>query len=807
MQSGGYEGDGSNLSSSATPGGTSSGDDGSGKRRRMTFGGSGINSSTNASSSLAALPHQPASARLPPSDYVGSMGPPQLTAQPSQRSSQVAGQTQQKSPITPATARSLAASASAAATAAESSHAALARHRRVYSGDVHGSGGPILTSENNHGSPTGGDHAMDAHLGDLSNISPHNAFSRSTSFATQNTPSWLASGSRPVLNTSGSIGGPAHPSIQGHAASHPPGLGSQVLRGPDRASIGHNAATDFTRRKGWSARVVEELLDMVHVLDDEARFLYATPGIFQMTGWRAEELRGMPLWNYVHPEDVEDVKREFARMSTGKADMTCYYRFRRKPQTAADKRQKRADIELATAAGDSPSTSGVDSRGDSSSAEPASQRGPNRARRGASSTGSPDEDDTEEHWEIFETTGHAYVPPKPLQIDANGELNHDEIDKMLTDNLGEDGATSETNAGEKAGAGAQESPSSSSKVQYYFCSARVYPTKNVAMLDSFLELKLENERLRLLLADMDLKDGERMARRSSSRYNATDMDLKDGERMARRSSSRYNASEGHLDERKSGTDGQSQGRASLDDAAYHPDFFYKAELEAAADHRRESASSMNGAAWRRESGSDFAGHKSQPTSPPLGSNTIGNTPSSTMQRTLTSGTGVAEESEEDDDGDLGGTEDGSRKKKKPKGDEGDYVCTDCGRIDSPEWRKGPLGPKTLCNACGLRWAKKVKRSGGDPTAISNAAAKTPSKKSQAAAARAAAHAHRHAHQSTGIDIGMGVLMGQASQTATAHGAMNQIPAFMRDHSSQHLSTIQQHDMSPQHGTDLMNAHH
>ncbi|EAW10695.1 GATA transcription factor LreB [Aspergillus clavatus NRRL 1] len=40
---------------------------------------------------------------------------------------------------------------------------------------------------------------------------------------------------------------------------------------------------------------------------------------------------------------------------------------------------------------------------------------------------------------------------------------------------------------------------------------------------------------------------------------------------------------------------------------------------------------------------------------------------------------------------------------------GEYLCTDCGTSDSPEWRKGPEGPKTLCNACGLRWAKKEKK--------------------------------------------------------------------------------------------------
>lgn len=62
-----------------------------------------------------------------------------------------------------------------------------------------------------------------------------------------------------------------------------------------------------------------------------------------------------------------------------------------------------------------------------------------------------------------------------------------------------------------------------------------------------------------------------------------------------------------------------------------------------------------------------------------------------------------------------------------------HVCVTCGRTDSPEWRKvrvpvmcsysapsasyvyrveqGPMGPKTLCNACGLRWAKKARKNG------------------------------------------------------------------------------------------------
>ncbi|KAI8978576.1 hypothetical protein BDB01DRAFT_726012 [Pilobolus umbonatus] len=49
-----------------------------------------------------------------------------------------------------------------------------------------------------------------------------------------------------------------------------------------------------------------------------------------------------------------------------------------------------------------------------------------------------------------------------------------------------------------------------------------------------------------------------------------------------------------------------------------------------------------------------------------------------------------------------------KRRKKHKGAD-EFVCADCGTTASPEWRKGPHGPKTLCNACGLRWAKKNKK--------------------------------------------------------------------------------------------------
>ncbi|KAB5595984.1 GATA zinc finger domain-containing protein 8 [Ceratobasidium theobromae] len=41
-------------------------------------------------------------------------------------------------------------------------------------------------------------------------------------------------------------------------------------------------------------------------------------------------------------------------------------------------------------------------------------------------------------------------------------------------------------------------------------------------------------------------------------------------------------------------------------------------------------------------------------------------------------------------------------------------CTVCSRTDSPQWRKGPHGPNTLCNSCGLSWARTQRKSDGPP---------------------------------------------------------------------------------------------
>ncbi|KAG8933905.1 hypothetical protein FRC02_010936 [Tulasnella sp. 418] len=67
----------------------------------------------------------------------------------------------------------------------------------------------------------------------------------------------------------------------------------------------------------------------------------------------------------------------------------------------------------------------------------------------------------------------------------------------------------------------------------------------------------------------------------------------------------------------------------------------------------------------------------------------------------------------DEESEAGDDANGGKRKRMRRDDKGasnePQQCQTCGVRSSPEWRRGPLGPRTLCNACGLVWIKIMKR--------------------------------------------------------------------------------------------------
>ncbi|KAF9246368.1 white collar 2 type of transcription factor [Melanogaster broomeanus] len=201
----------------------------------------------------------------------------------------------------------------------------------------------------------------------------------------------------------------------------------------------------------------------------------------------------------------------------------------------------------------------------------------------------------------------------------------------------------------------------------FFAVAKPYPGRNVAMLNSFLELKIENERLQRRLAELRVRASSPSAPASgpstAAVYPHTSSSLTRSSvpsvamRSADMSSSYYPPHQPH------------QPRPSYDDLS-------------------PLANQMRG--YDPGHPPSMHPYRGQYTSAPVAPPT---------------------------DDDLGDDGTSRRRKIRKTHSTEQHVCVTCGRTDSPEWRKGPQGPKTLCNACGLRWAKEIRSKVDDNSAV------------------------------------------------------------------------------------------
>ena len=66
---------------------------------------------------------------------------------------------------------------------------------------------------------------------------------------------------------------------------------------------GGTSLTEFTKRRNWSQRLLEELQDFLHILTPEMKIVYASPSGKSLTGYDTEELLGRPITDYMHHDD------------------------------------------------------------------------------------------------------------------------------------------------------------------------------------------------------------------------------------------------------------------------------------------------------------------------------------------------------------------------------------------------------------------------------------------------------------------------------------------------------------------------
>ena len=381
-----------------------------------------------------------------------------------------------------------------------------------------------------------------------------------------------------------------------------------------RDSAGNSTLTEFTKRRNWSQRVLEELRDFLHILTPDGRILYVSPSAKALTGYETDDLVGKFIVEFVHSDDSSVFIREFNESIATGNPLRFYYRFRKSDQS----------------------------------------------------------------YTIFESHGHPHLTSEAAAFGPNNAAGF---------------------------------------CRGFFMMSRPYPTKNAELLDSFLEHKIENERLQSRIAVLRREEQEEAEAISQKRatgppesvtVTGTESLVEPAGRTPAHGSS-TSPSRGNSGDNsampppaKPTVSNTALTREALDEA----NAFSRPDSITDKMARYEGASHVDGiemlTGLRYGAGERSHGISTGAESPNLIRGDAGIPMSADYSRhgmgSLGHPGGPASS--------LGG---GDKKFSKKLKAADEYVCTDCGTLDSPEWRKGPSGPKTLCNACGLRWAKKEKK--------------------------------------------------------------------------------------------------
>ena len=407
-------------------------------------------------------------------------------------------------------------------------------------------------------------------------------------------------------------------------SSEPPFDPNGVGAGPLPAGFGAHTSqagstlTEFTKRRNWSQRVLEELKDLLYILTPDGRLLYVSPSSKALTGYEQSELTGKFISDFVHTDDASIFIREFNESIATGNPLRFFYRFRN-----------------------------ADSK-----------------------------------YIIFECHGHPHLTNDVSHLEVTG--------------------------GPVNAAGF---------CRGFFMMARPYPTSNSQLLDSFLEHKIENVRLLARITALkreEAEEAESQAQRfhkhpsgaTLSRTESTEMTPGRAGGLSPSPTSRADSADYNSmpPPAKPTISNIALTREALDEAnAFaRPDSITDKMARYEGSSHVDSIEMLTGLRYRE--GERSHGISTGGTSPAL----------------IRGDAGIDIPADKNDPRYGNSTYLDKKPKKVKSADE--HVCTDCGTLDSPEWRRGPTGPKTLCNACGLRWAKKEKKrsgpSGGGETNLS-----------------------------------------------------------------------------------------
>lgn len=377
----------------------------------------------------------------------------------------------------------------------------------------------------------------------------------------------------------------------------PTGFGSQTAQGVN------STLTEFTKRRNWSQRLIEELKDLLYILTADGRFLYLSPSVKFLTGFESNELTGQFIHDYIHSDDASLFIREFNESIATGNPLRFFYRFRSK----------------------------------------------------------------EGKYVIFECHGHPHLTSDVSHMEMSG--------------------------GPQNAAGF---------CRGFFMMARPYPTKQAELLDSLLEHKIENERLQARIAALKREEAEEAeATRSYHKrpHGAGSLTPSNSADITPESPSMASRGDSAIDPGSM----PPPARPTVSNTLLTQEALDYANASARPDSITDKMARYEGSS-HVDSIEMFTGLRYREGERSHGISTGGTSPA------LIRGDAGIEIPVDKQDARYGSSYLDKKPKKVKSADE--YVCTDCGTLDSPEWRKGPNGPKTLCNACGLRWAKKEKKRGG-----------------------------------------------------------------------------------------------